>query len=426
MQFRCLGSRLAARPDHQHHRNSPSSRHITRPGAWSVFQLLKVTIISGSLLAGIASIAPPRQQGGQKPATSIKLVYPNGLALDDKGDLYISDVGTHRILKLGRLGRLTVIAGTGEGGYGGDGGPAINAQLHAPHDIQFDSEGNLFIADSYNHRIRRIDRQGVITTVAGTGKAPYAGYGNPAPKDSLNNPQGIAFDRDGSLLIADTYNRVVRRLDRNGTMTVIAGSVAGLAGDGGSEKEAQLNLPMAVAVGPGGSIYVSDAANSRVRRITEDGKIQTVTGFGGGEGLGGTGFVGDGEAAAKAKLFTPADLKFDTGGNLYISDTGNNRIRVIREGVIKTLAGSGRAGFSGDGNPAVAAELNTPQKIAIAKDGSILIADRPNHRVRKIDANGVITTVVGEGKTTGMFFDPEVEKVQIKGTKAQRGQEEKK
>src|SRR5262245_3705045 len=352
MQFRCLGSRLAARPDHQHHRNSPSSRHITRPGAWSVFQLLKVTIISGSLLAGIASIAPPRQQGGQKPATSIKLVYPNGLALDDKGDLYISDVGTHRILKLSRLGRLIVIAGTGEGSYGGDGGPAIKAQLHAPHDIQFDSEGNLFIADSYNHRIRRIDRQGVITTVAGTGRAPYAGYGHPAPKDSLNNPQGIAVDRGGNLLIADTYNRVVRRLDRNGTMTVIAGSVAGLAGDGGPAREAQLNLPMAVAVGPDGSIYVSDAANSRIRRITADGKIQTVTGFGGGEGLGGAGLAGDGGPSEKAKLFSPADVKFDTAGNLYISDSGNNRNRGVPGGGVKTSAGTGRAGLSGAGQEA--------------------------------------------------------------------------
>src|SRR6266536_5589292 len=137
------------------------------------------------------------------------LVYPNGLALDDKGDLYISDIGTHRILKLDRPGGLTVIAGTGEGGYGGDGGPAVNALLNAPHDLAFDAEGNLLVADTFNHRIRRIDRQGVITTIAGSGNAPYTGYGNPAPKDTLNNPQGVAVDRSGNILIADTYNRVV-------------------------------------------------------------------------------------------------------------------------------------------------------------------------------------------------------------------------
>ncbi len=354
------------------------------------------------------SAAPGWQAGGKSRPAPIKLVYPNGLALDDKGDLYISDIGTHRILKLDRPGGLTVIAGTGEGGYGGDGGPAVNALLNAPHDLAFDAEGNLLVADTFNHRIRRIDRQGVITTIAGSGNAPYTGYGNPAPKDTLNNPQGVAVDRSGNILIADTYNRVVRRLDRNGTLTVFAGSVAGLSGDGGPAIEAQLNLPMAVTVGPDDSVYVSDAANSRVRRITADGKIQTVVGFGGGEGLGGAGFVGDGGPAEKAKLFTPADVKFDTAGNLYISDSGNNRIRVIRGGVITTIAGTGRAGFGGDGKVDLTIELNTPQKIAVAKDGSVFIADRGNQRVRKVDARGFITTVAGEGKPTGMFLDPDV------------------
>jgi sugar lactone lactonase YvrE len=371
----------------------------------SVFVLSAILPIMVSLSG---SAAHGWRAGGESRLAAIKLVYPNGLALDDKGDLYISDIGTHRILKLNRPGGLTVIAGTGEGGYGGDGGPAINALLNAPHDLAFDAEGNLVVADTFNHRIRRIDHQGVITTIAGSGNAPYTGYGNPAPKDMLNNPQGVAVDRSGNILIADTYNRVVRRLDRNGTLTVVAGSVAGLSGDGGLAIEAQLNLPMAVTVGPDDSVYVSDAANSRVRRITADGKIQTVAGFGGGEGIGGAGFVGDGGPAEKAKLFSPAGVKFDTAGNLYISDSGNNRIRVIRGGVITTIAGTGRAGFGGDGKEALAAELNTPQKIAVAKDGVVFIADRANHRVRKIDARGFITTVAGEGKPTGMFFDPEV------------------
>lgn len=368
--------------------------------------VLSVCFLFGIGLTGAAS--SNNQSAGSSRQVSVRLIYPNGLALDDKGDLYISDTGTHRILKLNQAGQLTVIAGTGEGGYGGDNGPAIKAQLNSPQDLAFDAEGNLFVADSYNHRIRRIDRQGVITTVAGNGNAPSTGYENPAPKDSLNNPQGIAVDRAGNLLIADTYNRVVRRLDRNGTLSVIAGSVAGLAGDGGPATEAQLNLPMAVTTGPDGSVYVCDAANSRVRRITADGKIQTVTGFGGGEGIGGAGFVGDGGPVEKAKLFTPVDLKFDNAGNLFISDTGNNRIRIIRDKIITTFAGSGQAGFSGDGKPAIAAELNTPQKIAIAKDGSIYIADRANHRIRKIDAKGVITTVAGEVKPGGMNINPDV------------------
>jgi len=385
-----------------------------------VYYAVKVSITIGFLLTWIFSVAAPRHHA-QQQATPIRLIYPNGLAIDYKGDLYISDIGAHRVFKLNPQGRLIVIAGTGEGGFSGDGGPAVKAQLNAPHDLAFDAVGNLLIADAFNHRIRRIDRQGVITTIAGSGSAPYTAYGDPAPKDSLNNPQGVAVDRAGKILIADTYNRVVRRLDRNGTMELIAGSVAGLSGDGGPANEAQLNLPMAVTVGPDGSIYVSDAANSRIRRITADGKIQTVTGFGGGEGLGGAGLAGDGGPAEKAKLFSPADVKFDTAGDLYISDSGNNRIRVVRGGVITTIAGSGRSGFSGDGKEAVAAELNTPQKIAIAKDGSVFIADRGNQRVRKVDARGFITTVAGEGKPTGMILDPEVEKVQHKGSKGKKG-----
>lgn len=370
---------------------------------------MKVSIHLCFLLAGVSLVAIPRQHALQRKARpAVRLIYPNGLALDDKGDLYISDIGAHAVVRLDRRGGLTVIAGTGAGGYSGDGGPAVKAQLHAPHDLIFDAEGGLLIADTYNHRIRRVDRQGVIRTVAGNGSAPTASYDSAAPKDTLNNPQGITVDRAGNILIADTYNRVVRRVDPKGTMTLIAGSVGGLSGDGGPATNAQLNLPMAVMVGTDGNIFISDAANSRVRRIATDGKIQTLAGFGGGEGLGGAGFGGDGGPAEKAKLFSPADVKVDAAGNLYISDSGNNRIRVIRAGVITTIAGSGRRGFSGDGKQAVTADLNTPQKLAIAKDGSIFIADRANQRVRKVDAKGVINTVAGAGQPVGMIFDPEV------------------
>jgi len=373
-----------------------------------VYHALKVLLTIGSLAVGPFLVALPRTHAQRKQSAAIRLIYPNGILLDDKGDLYIADIGAHRVFKLGPQGRLVVIAGTGEAGFSGDGGPATKAQLNAPHGLTFDAEGNLLIADTYNHRIRRIDRRGVITTVAGNGTAPYMAYGSAAPKDTLNNPQGVAVDRAGNILIADTFNRVVKRLDRNGALTIIAGSKAGLCGDGGAATEAQLNLPTDVAVGPDDSIYVSDTANSRIRRITPDGKIQTVTGFGGGEGLGGAGFVGDGGPAEKAKLFSPTDVKADAAGNLYICDSGNNRIRVIRGGIITTIAGTGKAGFSGDGKEAVAAELNTPQKIAVAKDGSIFIADRGNQRVRKVDAKGFIHTVAGAGPPAGMLLDPEI------------------
>jgi sugar lactone lactonase YvrE len=377
-----------------------------------------IIALCGALLpAHFAPSATARQTSVNKSLSVINLIYPNGLAVDDKGDLYISDIGAHRVLKLdrrGRQGRLTVIAGTGAGGFGGDGGPAAKARLFAPHDLAFDSAGDLLIADTFNHRIRRVDRGGTITTVAGNGVAAYSGDGGPATKASLNTPQGIAFDRGGALLIADTFNHVVRRVDNDGKIATFAGTVPGHGGDGGPAKLAQINLAMAVTGGADGAVYISDAANSRIRRVASDGVIQTVAGNGPAQDTYGAGFAGDGGPPEKAKIFSATDLKFDASsgglGALYISDSGNHRIRVIRAGIITTVAGSGRQGFRGDGGKALDAELNTPQKIAVAKDGSLFIADRANHRVRKVDARGVITTIVGPGagRRAEMMFDHEI------------------
>lgn len=344
--------------------------------------------------AGFAYALPQTRKTSVQP----KLNLPNGLALNDKGELFISDIGTHQIFKLDGRGRLVVVAGTGESGFSGEGGQGAKAQLHAPHDLAFDAEGNLLIADTGNQRIRRINRQGIITTIAGNGQAELAGDGAAATAASLNNPQGIAVDAEGRLLIADTYNHVVRRIDRSGIITTIAGTVPGFGGDGGAATKAQINLTMAVAAkfsgSPDGSVFISDAANSRIRQVAPDGRIQTIAGFGPAQDTYGGGFAGDGGPAAKAKLFSATDLKFDAAGNLFICDSGNHRIRVIRNGVITTIAGSGRLGSGGDGGEATKAELNTPQKIALAKDGSIFIADRANHRIRKVDARGIISTIM--------------------------------
>lgn len=351
------------------------------------------------LLVAVWALAQPARQ-------TPRLIYPNGLALDSAGVLYISDIGAHCIFKRTPQGRLTVIAGTGASGFSGDGGPATKAQLHAPHDLLFDGEGNLLIADTGNQRIRRIDRQGVITTIAGDGKALQSNYNGLPPATSLNNPQSLALTPDGELLIADTYNSVIRKLDKQGKLTVFAGSVAGYGGDGGPADKAQMNLPMAVAVGPDGSVYVSDAGNSRIRRITLDGKISTIVGYGPPADTYGGGYAGDGGPAAKGKIFSATDLKCDVAGNLYIVDSGNHRLRVVRNDVITTLAGNGQPGFSGDSKRATDAELNTPQKIALAADGSVFIADRANQRIRKLTPQGTLTLVLSSGLPQSLLLDP--------------------
>ena len=330
----------------------------------------------------------------QKQTAAPQLISPNGLTLDANGTLYFSDIGAHRIFKLAKTGKLIVIAGSGEVGFSGDGGLATKAQLNSPHDLIFDRDGNLLIADTGNNRIRRIDRQGIITTIAGDGKALQSNFTGLAPATSLNNPQSLALDREGNLLIADTYNHVIRQLDKTGKLTVFAGSTSGFGGDGAAATKAQISLPQAVAVAADGSVYLSDSGYSRIRQVTSDGKINTIGGYGPAQDTYGGGYGGDGGSLEKAKFFAPTDLKFDGAGNLYISDSGNNRVRVVRGGTITTLAGNGNPGFSGEGNAANLAELNSPQKIVVTKDGIVYISDRANHAIRKIDLRGNLLTVV--------------------------------
>lgn len=351
-------------------------------------------------LPAVALGAPaPKRPTSRTPrqAVAIELVQPSGLALDAAGNLFISDIGTHRVLKMDKQGVLTAVAGTGEGGFTGDGKAAAGARLFAPHDLLVDAGGNLLIADTYNHRIRRIDRKGIITTIAGDGSGKYGGDGGPALKASLNNPQGIALGLDGSLFIADTYNHVVRRVDPAGIMTTFAGSEAGLSGDGGPADRAQLSLPMAVAVAPDGAVYISDGGNNRIRRVKSDGTIETVLGTGPGTGTAGAGFAGDGEPVEKAKIFGVADLELTPSGDLILSDSGNHRIRRISKGVITTIGGPVMSDPAGRGSGLRGTRLSAPQKLALHPDGTLYVADRAGSRVLRLGAGGVIDIAAGRG-----------------------------
>jgi sugar lactone lactonase YvrE len=332
-------------------------------------------------------------------APQARLVQPSGLALTAAGELLITDVATHRLLRLDAGGRLQVLAGTGEGGFAGDGGPAAAARLFAPHDVAVDPRGRIYLADTYNRRIRRIDERGIITTVAGGGpefrEPRAAGDGGPAIRATLNNPQGIALAPDGRLFIADTFNYVVRCVDPQGRISTFAGSEPGLAGDGGPAVRAQLSLPTAVTVAPDGAVLICEAGNNRIRKVSPSGIISTLAGSGPGSGNAGAGFAGDGGPVAGARLFAPVDLETCANGDLIFSDSGNHRVRIISNGTIRTLAGSG------DDGGGARAPLSTPRKIAVSSDGTVFVADSIRGRIRRIDPGGQVRTVEVKGEAPG-------------------------
>ncbi len=317
--------------------------------------------------------------GDGGPAAQSQLHSPSGVAADADGNLYIADTNNHRIRKIDPLGTITTVAGDGTAGDGGDEGPATAAQLNAPRGV---AAGSLYIADTDNHRIRKIDDDETIATVAGDGTAGYSGDGGPAIVAQLNSPSGVAADADGNLYIADTGNHRIRKVDALGTITTAAGDgAAGYSGDGGPATAAQLNSPSGVAVDADGNLYIADTDNHRIRKVDALGTITTVAGDGT------AGYSGDDGPAAAAQLDSPSDVAADADGNLYIVDTDNHRIRKVDAlGIITTVAGDGTAGFGGDDGEAAAAQLNSPAGIVVDAVGNLYVADSDNHRIRKVQA----------------------------------------
>ncbi len=328
---------------------------------------------------------------------------PNGIAVDRNGNIFFVDKFNNQIRRVdASTGAITTFAGSGtggysSGGYSGDGGPATSASLNLPGEIAFDTNGNLFIADSQNGRIRRVDAStGMITTVAGNGGFTFSGDGGPATAAALNHPGGVAVDTNGNVFIADAYNCRVRRVDAaTGIITTVAGNGQfSFSGDDGPATAAALWFPIGVRVDDGGNLFITDLYNHRVRRV--DASTGIITTF---AGNGESGFSGDGGLATNAGM-APAGVAIDSSGNLVIADANSRRIRRIdiSTNIITTLAGDGELRFYGDGGPALDASLYVPQGLTADPSGNLLAYDTNNRRIRRIDAaTGKITTVAGGG-----------------------------
>jgi hypothetical protein len=275
-------------------------------------------------------------------------------------------------------------------GYDGDHGPAISAKLYWPTGITIDKTGNIFIADNGNNVIRKVDTTGIISTIAGNGLAGYSGDGGFAIGCQLSSPTGIAIDDSGNIYIADYGNNVIRKINSFGIITTIAGNGVSGLGDGGSAMLATFNGPYGITLDKNNCIYITDLFDYRVRKINTSGIISTIAG----NGI--QGYTGDGGPAINAEISTPNFLCVDTANNIFVPDWKNHVVRKIdKSGIITTIAGKGAAGNSGDGSLATDAELFVPNGVAIDKTGNIYICDDFNQNIRKINTSGIISTIAG-------------------------------
>jgi uncharacterized protein (TIGR03437 family) len=314
--------------------------------------------------------------GDAAAATSAELSFPYGVAMDTTGNLYIADQFNHRIRKVAVGGTITTVAGNGTAGFAGDKAAATSAELNYPSGVAVDSSGNLYIADTSNHVIRKVTGT-TITTVAGNNASGSAGDAGPATSANLNSPTGVVVDAKGIIYIVDTGNNQIRKVATDGTITLVATSA-----------QLPLSHPQGAAVDAAGNLYIADTDNHRIRKMTVAGAITVVAGNGNG------GYSGDGGPATSAELYYPSDVAVDAAGNLYISDTVNSRIRRVSaaDGTITTVAGASCSpihpgsicpGYSGDGGPATSAQLNLPRGIALnASSGNLYVADNENSAIR--------------------------------------------
>ena len=345
-----------------------------------------ITTIAGNGIAGFS--------GDGVPALESSLNFPAGLAFD-KGNLYVADRNNHRIRKIDLKGIISTVAGTGIPECCNDNGLAVEAHLHFPSDIDVDTEGNLYISDRSNNRIRKVNPDGIITTIAGLGKPGYGGDFGPADKALLKYPFGISHDNKGNFYIADRGNNRVRKIDQRGIITTIAGDgTHSFGGDYGPANQSSLAFPTDVIVDSLGTVYIADRNNNRVRKIDRLGVITTLM------GSSQTEFNGDNEIAAETTLHLPFALALNGEDRLLVVDRNHFRVREVRlqSNQVETIAGNGTFLFRGDGGPGAGATLDAPSGIALDSKGNVLFADRLHQRIRRVGSNGIIETVIGNGK----------------------------
>jgi hypothetical protein len=348
-----------------------------------------VLLATATLLLSVAALAQAPVNGVQ--ATTVPLLLPGGLAYDSNGNLYIAATNDHVVRVVSPAGVVNTYAGTGAQGFSGDGGAATSAQLDSPTGIAVDSSNNVYIADTHNNRIREVlASTGAINTIAGTGAAGFGGDGGVATSAVLNYPTAVAVDSAGNVYIADSNNHHIREI-KSGTISTVAGDGEQFfSGDGGLATAAGLDSPNGVAVDSAFNIYIGDTHNQRVRLVTFTTGIITT--------LAGTGvktYTADGVAANTSALARPRGLAIAPNGTLLIADSDNDRVRSVSGGDIATVAGDGQQGFSGDIGPATAATIDTPRAVAATTSSNAVVSDTENDRVRAVDVNGDLITIAG-------------------------------
>lgn len=329
-------------------------------------------------------------------ATVASFDTPLGVTMDAAGNLYVADFNNNRVRKISPDGTINTVAGTGVAGFGGDNGPALKALLYKPTRVTSDAAGNLFIADQFNNRIRKVTTAGIITTVAGSPQQGYCGDGGPATSACLNGPLDVALDAAGDFYIAEFGSHVIRKVDTKGTITTVVGNgIQGYSGDGGAPTRASLNNPGCVVVTALGDLLIADAGNARIRKVN-NGVITTII------GSGTAGYSGDGGAATSAQISHSACIRLDMAGNYFIPDPGNNHVRIVLNGTISTIAGNGVATYTGDGGAATAAGIKV-DTVAVASSGSIYASDGFNERILRLTPSSTNAPTITANGTVPIY-----------------------